>query len=149
MGDFGFLGDHDPPREAPGWLLWATPPLHPPPLPATGVDATFILLLFLLISALIAAGAALACHIRWVPPPSQGAAGLTGRARESLVGGRAGGISAASVSPPRRRRIQQAQLMKGPNKIILTMEDLTFIHTQSSKQVGGRGVVVLAGAGLP
>ncbi|XP_014749454.1 PREDICTED: retinal guanylyl cyclase 1-like, partial [Sturnus vulgaris] len=32
------------------------------------------------------------------------------------------------------RRIQQAQLMKGPNKIILTMEDLTFINTQSSKQ---------------
>ncbi|XP_068027250.1 retinal guanylyl cyclase 1 isoform X2 [Melanerpes formicivorus] len=64
-----------------------------------GLDATFILLLFLLIAALVAAGAALACHIR--------------------------------------RRIQQAQLMKGPNKIILTMEDLTFINTQSSKQVGG------------
>ncbi|XP_040437480.1 LOW QUALITY PROTEIN: retinal guanylyl cyclase 1-like, partial [Falco naumanni] len=64
-----------------------------------GMDATFVLLMFVLISALIAAGAALACFIR--------------------------------------RRIQQAQLMKGPNKIILTMEDLTFINTQSSKQVGG------------
>ncbi|GAB0201257.1 retinal guanylyl cyclase 1 [Grus japonensis] len=64
-----------------------------------GVDATFVLLMFVLISALIAAGAAIACFIR--------------------------------------RRIQQAQLMKGPNKIILTMEDLTFINTQSSKRVDG------------
>nr|XP_031363584.1 retinal guanylyl cyclase 1 [Lonchura striata domestica] len=62
-----------------------------------GMDAGFVFFLFLLIAALIAAGAALACHIR--------------------------------------RRIQQAQLMKGPNKIILTMEDLTFINTQSSKQL--------------
>ncbi|XP_058684433.1 retinal guanylyl cyclase 1, partial [Poecile atricapillus] len=62
-----------------------------------GMDAGFVFFLFLLIAALGAAGAALACHIR--------------------------------------RRIQQAQLMKGPNKIILTMEDLTFINTQSSKQV--------------
>uniref|UniRef100_A0A8C3HBT5 guanylate cyclase n=1 Tax=Chrysemys picta bellii TaxID=8478 RepID=A0A8C3HBT5_CHRPI len=41
-----------------------------------------------------------------------------------------------------RRRILHAQLMKGPNKIILTMDDLTFIHTQSSNKVrcraGGR-----------
>ncbi|KAM8986004.1 retinal guanylyl cyclase 1, partial [Ara ararauna] len=36
-----------------------------------------------------------------------------------------------------RRRIQQAQLMKGPNKIILTMDDLTFINTHSCKQVDG------------
>uniref|UniRef100_A0A8C4JC22 guanylate cyclase n=1 Tax=Dromaius novaehollandiae TaxID=8790 RepID=A0A8C4JC22_DRONO len=64
-----------------------------------GVDATFVLLMFVLVSALIMAGAALACFIR--------------------------------------RRIQQAQLMKGPNKIILTMEDLTFINTQSSKRVSG------------
>ncbi|XP_072776781.1 retinal guanylyl cyclase 1 [Taeniopygia guttata] len=62
-----------------------------------GMDAGFVFFLFLLIAAIIAAGAALACHIR--------------------------------------RRIQQAQLMKGPNKIILTMEDLTFINTRSSKQV--------------
>ncbi|XP_053908691.1 retinal guanylyl cyclase 1 isoform X2 [Cuculus canorus] len=64
-----------------------------------GVDATFVLLIFLLISALVAAGAALACFIR--------------------------------------RRLQEAQMMKGPNKIILTMEDLTFINTQSSKKVDG------------
>lgn len=53
------------------------------------------------------------------------------------------GTPAASVSPPCRRRIQQAQLMKGPNKIILTMEDLTFINTQSNKRVrvwGGSGM---------
>lgn len=33
--------------------------------------------------------------------------------------------------------------MKGPNKIILTMEDLTFINTQSNKRVrvwGGSGM---------
>ncbi|KAM4747553.1 retinal guanylyl cyclase 1 [Rhinophrynus dorsalis] len=34
-----------------------------------------------------------------------------------------------------RRRIQYANLMKGPNKIILTMEDVTFIHSQSRKKV--------------
>uniref|UniRef100_K7FMX4 Guanylate cyclase n=1 Tax=Pelodiscus sinensis TaxID=13735 RepID=K7FMX4_PELSI len=38
-----------------------------------------------------------------------------------------------------RRRILHAQLMKGPDKIILTMEDLTFINTQSSKKVRGSG----------
>uniref|UniRef100_A0A8C8SQR6 guanylate cyclase n=1 Tax=Pelusios castaneus TaxID=367368 RepID=A0A8C8SQR6_9SAUR len=37
-----------------------------------------------------------------------------------------------------RRRILHAQLMKGPNKIVLTMDDLTFINTQSSKKVRGR-----------
>ncbi|XP_039910119.1 retinal guanylyl cyclase 1-like, partial [Hirundo rustica] len=62
-----------------------------------GLDAGLVFFLFLLIAALVAAGAALACHIR--------------------------------------RRLQQAQLLKGPDKIILTMEDLTFINTQSSKQV--------------
>lgn len=43
----------------------------PPPLSLStpGVDATFVLLIFVLVSALIAAGAALACFIRWVPPP--------------------------------------------------------------------------------
>ncbi|XP_029436768.1 retinal guanylyl cyclase 1 [Rhinatrema bivittatum] len=33
-----------------------------------------------------------------------------------------------------RRRIQQAQLLKGPNKIILTLEDLAFINSQTSKK---------------
>nr|XP_056719612.1 retinal guanylyl cyclase 1 [Euleptes europaea] len=33
-----------------------------------------------------------------------------------------------------RRYIQHAQLMKGPNKMILTMDDLTFITNQSSKK---------------
>uniref|UniRef100_A0A8V5HBT8 Guanylate cyclase n=1 Tax=Melopsittacus undulatus TaxID=13146 RepID=A0A8V5HBT8_MELUD len=36
-----------------------------------------------------------------------------------------------------RRRMHQAQLMKGPNKIILTMDDLTFINTHSCKQLDG------------
>lgn len=52
---------------------------------------------------------------------------------------------AASMSPPCRRRIQQAQLMKGPNKIILTMEDLTFINTQSNKRVRVWGDSVMRG----
>ncbi|XP_040271789.1 retinal guanylyl cyclase 1 [Bufo bufo] len=34
-----------------------------------------------------------------------------------------------------RRRIQQAKLMKGPNKMILTMDDLVFIYTQSKKKL--------------
>ncbi|XP_072833248.2 retinal guanylyl cyclase 1 isoform X2 [Pogona vitticeps] len=33
-----------------------------------------------------------------------------------------------------RRKFQHAQLMKGPNKIVLTMDDLTFINTGSSKK---------------
>nr|XP_042702508.1 retinal guanylyl cyclase 2 [Chrysemys picta bellii] len=61
-----------------------------------GVDPSFILLLFILVSSLIVGGTILAYYIR--------------------------------------RRILHAQLMKGPNKIILTMDDLTFIHTQSSNK---------------
>ncbi|XP_068130121.1 retinal guanylyl cyclase 1 [Hyperolius riggenbachi] len=34
-----------------------------------------------------------------------------------------------------RRRIQQAKLLRGPNKIILTMDDLVFIYTQSRKKL--------------
>lgn len=34
-----------------------------------------------------------------------------------------------------RRRLQQIQLIKGPNRILLTLEDLTFINPQLSKQV--------------
>ncbi|KAE8620380.1 hypothetical protein XENTR_v10010216 [Xenopus tropicalis] len=34
-----------------------------------------------------------------------------------------------------RRRIHYAKLAKGPNKIFLTMEDLTFIHSHSKKKV--------------
>ncbi|TRY66155.1 hypothetical protein DNTS_010872 [Danionella cerebrum] len=33
-----------------------------------------------------------------------------------------------------RRRIQQIQLIKGPNRILLTLEDLTFINPQLSKR---------------
>ncbi|KAM6987354.1 retinal guanylyl cyclase 2 [Tautogolabrus adspersus] len=33
-----------------------------------------------------------------------------------------------------RRRLQQIQLVKGPNRILLTLEDLTFIHPQLSKK---------------
>uniref|UniRef100_A0A674NJ16 Guanylate cyclase n=1 Tax=Takifugu rubripes TaxID=31033 RepID=A0A674NJ16_TAKRU len=34
-----------------------------------------------------------------------------------------------------RRRLQQIQLVKGPNRILLTFEDLTFINPQLSKKV--------------
>ncbi|KAK6296571.1 hypothetical protein J4Q44_G00327130 [Coregonus suidteri] len=34
-----------------------------------------------------------------------------------------------------RRRIQQIQLVKGPNRILLTLEDLTFINPQLSKRM--------------
>ncbi|KAF7236780.1 Retinal guanylyl cyclase 2 [Varanus komodoensis] len=61
-----------------------------------GVDAGFILFLFLAVIGLVVAGTALAFHLR--------------------------------------RKFQHAQLMKGPNKIVLTMDDLTFINTQSSKK---------------
>ncbi|KAJ6652050.1 hypothetical protein lerEdw1_015458, partial [Lerista edwardsae] len=61
-----------------------------------GVDASFVLLLFLLVTALILGGASLAYYLR--------------------------------------RRIQHAQLMKGPNKIVLTMDDITFLNTQNSKK---------------
>ncbi|XP_042330865.1 retinal guanylyl cyclase 1 isoform X2 [Sceloporus undulatus] len=33
-----------------------------------------------------------------------------------------------------RRQFQHAQLMRGPNKIVLTMDDLTFINTGNSKK---------------
>ncbi|XP_053218136.1 retinal guanylyl cyclase 1 isoform X1 [Podarcis raffonei] len=61
-----------------------------------GVNAGFILLIFLLAICLMVGGAALAFHLR--------------------------------------RQFQHAQLMKGPDKIVLTMDDLTFIHTQNSKK---------------
>uniref|UniRef100_A0A672THE2 guanylate cyclase n=1 Tax=Strigops habroptila TaxID=2489341 RepID=A0A672THE2_STRHB len=59
----------------------------------------------------------------WVPPPQW--APTTPMGAMGLMGGTLGCY---------KRRIQQAQLMKGPNKIILTMEDLTFINIQSCKQ---------------
>lgn len=34
-----------------------------------------------------------------------------------------------------RKRLQQIQLVKGPNRILLTLEDLTFINPQLSKKV--------------
>ncbi|XP_050921419.1 retinal guanylyl cyclase 2 [Lates calcarifer] len=34
-----------------------------------------------------------------------------------------------------RRRLQQIQLVKGPNRIVLTLEDLTFINPQLSRKV--------------
>ncbi|XP_077468104.1 retinal guanylyl cyclase 2 isoform X1 [Stigmatopora argus] len=33
-----------------------------------------------------------------------------------------------------RRRLQQIQLIKGPNRVLLTLEDLTFINPQTSKR---------------
>ncbi|XP_077170514.1 retinal guanylyl cyclase 1 isoform X2 [Paroedura picta] len=61
-----------------------------------GVDASYIVLLFILVIFLVMLGIFLTFYIR--------------------------------------RYIQHAQLMKGPNKMILTMDDLTFISMQSSKK---------------
>ncbi|KAJ1080464.1 hypothetical protein NDU88_000663 [Pleurodeles waltl] len=43
-------------------------------------------------------------------------------------------ISGMSLAFYIRRRVQHANMMKGPNKILLTMEDLAFINTQTSKK---------------
>lgn len=99
--------------------------------------------MLILICALATAGAALACFIRWVPLPqwvlwaSNGSYGAPMGAM-GLMGCYGLPMEASQQLPcpiPCRRRIQQAQLMKGPNKIILTMDDLTFINTLSCKQV--------------
>uniref|UniRef100_A0A6I8NGJ3 Guanylate cyclase n=1 Tax=Ornithorhynchus anatinus TaxID=9258 RepID=A0A6I8NGJ3_ORNAN len=56
------------------------------------------------------------------------------------------GGEARSPTPPSsrcllfRRRLLHAQMMRGPNKIVLTTEDLTFVNIQSSCKVGGQGV---------
>ncbi|XP_077326752.1 retinal guanylyl cyclase 1 isoform X1 [Lithobates pipiens] len=44
-------------------------------------------------------------------------------------------ISGGSLAFYIRRRLQQAKLMRGPNKIILNLDDLVFIHTQSKKKM--------------
>lgn len=38
-----------------------------------------------------------------------------------------------------RRRIDQMQIIKGPNKILLTLEDVTFINPSLSNKVSGKG----------
>ncbi|XP_046891893.1 retinal guanylyl cyclase 2 [Hypomesus transpacificus] len=43
-------------------------------------------------------------------------------------------VGALGVSLIVRRRIEQIQLVKGPNRILLTLEDLTFINPQLSKR---------------
>lgn len=39
-----------------------------------------------------------------------------------------------------RRRLRQIQLVQGPNRILLTLEDLTFINPQLSKKVSSIAV---------
>ncbi|XP_068173187.1 retinal guanylyl cyclase 2 isoform X1 [Antennarius striatus] len=43
-------------------------------------------------------------------------------------------IGGVAISLYIRRRLQQIQLVKGPNRILLTLEDLTFINPQLSKK---------------
>ncbi|KAM7399604.1 hypothetical protein PAMP_018868 [Pampus punctatissimus] len=43
-------------------------------------------------------------------------------------------IGGLGISLYIRRRLQQIQLVKGPNRILLTLEDLTFINPQLSKK---------------
>ncbi|XP_053728950.1 retinal guanylyl cyclase 2 isoform X1 [Synchiropus splendidus] len=44
------------------------------------------------------------------------------------------GVGGIAVGLCVRRRLQQIQLIKGPNRILLTIEDLTFINPQLSKK---------------
>uniref|UniRef100_A0A8C6L2J3 Guanylate cyclase n=1 Tax=Nothobranchius furzeri TaxID=105023 RepID=A0A8C6L2J3_NOTFU len=44
------------------------------------------------------------------------------------------GVGGLFISLCIRRRLQQIQLIKGPNRILLTLEDLTFINPQLSKK---------------
>lgn len=44
-------------------------------------------------------------------------------------------VSLSSLNVIDRRRLQQIQLVQGPNRILLTLEDLTFINPQLSKKV--------------
>ncbi|KAM8973085.1 retinal guanylyl cyclase 1 [Pelodytes ibericus] len=44
-------------------------------------------------------------------------------------------LTGASLACYIRRRIQYAKLLRGPNKLILSMEDVAFIHTQSKKKL--------------
>ncbi|KAJ0021849.1 hypothetical protein NQD34_009339 [Periophthalmus magnuspinnatus] len=44
------------------------------------------------------------------------------------------GLAALGISFYIRRRLQQMQLIKGPNRILLTLEDLTFINPQLSRK---------------
>ncbi|XP_068173188.1 retinal guanylyl cyclase 2 isoform X2 [Antennarius striatus] len=44
-------------------------------------------------------------------------------------------IGGVAISLYIRRRLQQIQLVKGPNRILLTLEDLTFINPQLSKKM--------------
>ncbi|KAM8768119.1 retinal guanylyl cyclase 2 isoform 2-T2 [Acanthopagrus schlegelii] len=43
-------------------------------------------------------------------------------------------VGGLAISLYIRRRLQQIQLVKGPNRIVLTLEDLTFINPQLSKK---------------
>uniref|UniRef100_UPI0037E6F874 retinal guanylyl cyclase 2 n=1 Tax=Semicossyphus pulcher TaxID=241346 RepID=UPI0037E6F874 len=43
-------------------------------------------------------------------------------------------VGGLAISLYIRRRLQQIQLVKGPNRILLTLEDLTFINPQLSKK---------------
>uniref|UniRef100_A0AAV2J2J5 Guanylate cyclase n=1 Tax=Knipowitschia caucasica TaxID=637954 RepID=A0AAV2J2J5_KNICA len=44
------------------------------------------------------------------------------------------GLAGLGISLYIRRRLQQIQLFKGPNRILLTLEDLTFINPQISRK---------------
>ncbi|XP_069502457.1 retinal guanylyl cyclase 2-like isoform X1 [Ambystoma mexicanum] len=58
-------------------------------------------------------------------------------------------LSGMSLAFYIRRRVQHANMMKGPNKILLTMEDLAFINTQTSKKkVSNESRTSLAGRSI-
>ncbi|XP_017597797.1 PREDICTED: retinal guanylyl cyclase 1 [Corvus brachyrhynchos] len=162
-GSWCHHGDHIPlVTSGHSWSLWVTPghswspwvtPGHSRGLSA-GLDAKFVFFLFLLIAAIIAAGGAPSGPGGFgVPSASRGGpndpggpsaapcphSGVALVAPVTPVAARCPHSGVSPVAPPSplspRRYIQQAQLVNGPNKIILTMEDLTFTYTHSSKQV--------------
>lgn len=48
-------------------------------------------------------------------------------------------VPSALYSLTSRLGIQQLQLVRGPHRILLTAEELTFIHQPLSRRVGGAG----------
>ncbi|KAL0973346.1 hypothetical protein UPYG_G00202270 [Umbra pygmaea] len=84
-----FPGGSPPPSDSGCWF-------EPNTICTGGVEITYIIVVFVIISVLVMGGLGLSVFVR--------------------------------------RRIQEIQLVKGPNRILLTLQDLTFINPQLSKR---------------
>lgn len=47
-------------------------------------------------------------------------------------------LTEALLSPTSRLGLQQLQLVRGPHRILLTAQDLTFLQRTPSRRVGGQ-----------